>query len=107
MQLGSARFKTDDRDCAALTYLARQGRGRHYGEESAVDALRSAVRHRRGLVSDRKVAQQRLHAQLNALCPGCRRRPGTVEPYRWRRRRGWLYWVVRPPLPVGRPGCAH
>jgi transposase len=69
-QLGSARFKTDDRDCAALTYLARQGRGRHYGEESAVDALRSAVRHRRALVTDRKVAQQRLHAQLNALCPG-------------------------------------
>ena len=24
-QLGSGRFKTDDRDCAALTYLARQG----------------------------------------------------------------------------------
>ena len=35
-----------------------------------MDALRSAVRHRRGLVIDRKVAQQRLHAQLNALCPG-------------------------------------
>lgn len=69
-QLGSARFKTDDRDCAALTYLARQGRGRPFGEESAVDALRAAVRHRRGLVSERKVAQQRLHAQLNALCPG-------------------------------------
>src|ERR1700758_1762481 len=69
-QLGSARFKTDDRDCAALTYLARQGRGRLYDQESAVDALRAAVRHRRGLVIDRKVAQQRLHAQLNALCPG-------------------------------------
>jgi len=69
-QLGSARFKTDDRDCAALTYLARQGRGRHYDQESAVEALRAAVRHRRGLVIDRKVAQQRLHAQLNALCPG-------------------------------------
>jgi hypothetical protein len=27
-QLGSRRFKTDDRDCAALTYLARQGQGR-------------------------------------------------------------------------------
>ena len=27
-QLGSGRFKTDDRDCAALTYLARQGAGR-------------------------------------------------------------------------------
>ena len=70
IQLGSGRFKTDDRDCAALTYLARQGAGRRHAEESAVDALRAAVRHRRGLVADRKVAQQRLHAQLNALCPG-------------------------------------
>lgn len=70
-QLGSGRFKTDDRDCAALTYLARQGSGRRLGEESDVDMLRAAVRHRRGLVDkDRKKAQQRLHAQLNALCPG-------------------------------------
>lgn len=69
-QLGSGRFKTDDRDCAALTYMARQGGGRHYGPQTAVDALRAAVRHRRGLVADRKVAQQRLHDQLNTLCPG-------------------------------------
>jgi transposase len=69
-QLGSGRFKTDDRDCAALTYLARQGAGRAHAEESAVDALRAAVRHRRGLVADRKVAQQRMHDQLNVLCPG-------------------------------------
>ena len=70
VQLGSGRFKTDDRDCAALTYLARQGAGRRHCEEVAVDALRAAVRHRHGLVADRKVAQQRLHDQLNALCPG-------------------------------------
>jgi transposase len=69
-QLGSGRFKTDDRDCAALTYLARQGAGRRQAEESAVDTLRAAVRHRCGLVDDRKKAQQRLHDQLNALCPG-------------------------------------
>ena len=69
-QLGSGRFKTDDRDCAALTYLARQGAGRAHAQESPVEALRAAVRHRRGLVADRKVAQQRLHDQLNALCPG-------------------------------------
>lgn len=47
-QLGSGRFKTDDRDCAALTYMARQGGGRRYGQESPVEALRAAVRHRRG-----------------------------------------------------------
>jgi len=70
IQLGSGRFKTDDRDCAALTYLARQGAGRLHADASAVDALRAAVRHRRGLVADRRVAQQRMHDQLNALCPG-------------------------------------
>lgn len=69
-QLGSGRFKTDDRDCAALTYLARQGAGRRQCEETVVEELRAAVRHRRGLVADRKKAQQRLHDQLNALCPG-------------------------------------
>lgn len=69
-QLGSGRFKTDDRDCAALTYLARQGAGRRQSEEAVVEELRAAVRHRRGLVADRKKAQQRLHDQLNTLCPG-------------------------------------
>lgn len=69
-QLGSARFKTDDRDCAALTYLARQGGGRRQSEETVVEELRAAVRHRRGLVADRRKAQQRLHDQLNVLCPG-------------------------------------
>lgn len=69
-QLGSGRFKTDDRDCAALTYLARQGAGRRASEEAMVEELRAAVRHRQGLVEDRKKAQQRLHDQLNALCPG-------------------------------------
>jgi transposase len=69
-QLGSGRVKTDDRDCAALTYLARQGAGRRHQDEALIDSLRAAVRHRRCLVADRKVAQQRLHDQLNTLCPG-------------------------------------
>ena len=71
-QLGSRRFKTDDRDCAALTYLARQGQGRRVAG-GIEDALAAAVRHRRGLVAKRKVAQQRLHDQLNALCRACSR----------------------------------
>lgn len=69
-QLGSGRFKTDDRDFAALTYMARQGSGRRYGQQASVEALRAAVRHRRGLVTGRKVAQQPLRDQLNALCLG-------------------------------------
>src|SRR3712207_3391927 len=68
-QLGSRRVKTDDRDCAALTYLARQGQGRVVPDE-VCDALAAAVRHRRGLIAEHKVAQQRLHDQLHALCPG-------------------------------------
>lgn len=67
-QLGSRRFKTDDRDCAALTYLARQGHGRPLG--SSEHELLTAVRFRRGLLAERKAAQQRLHDQVNALCPG-------------------------------------
>jgi transposase len=69
VQLGSRRFKTDDRDCAALVWLLRQGAGRPVAQDR-VDALLGAVRHRRGLVADRKVLQQRLHDQLQALCPG-------------------------------------
>jgi transposase len=68
-QLGSRRFKSDDRDCAALIYLLRQGEGRP-AEDPAHDALTAAVRHRRSLVGQRKVLQQRLHDQLNGLCPG-------------------------------------
>lgn len=71
-QLGSRRFKTDDRDCAALTYLARQGHGRPVRpvEQDAQDALLTAVRFRRGLLIERKAAQQRLHDQVHGLCPG-------------------------------------
>src|SRR4051794_2494645 len=68
-QLGSRRFKTDDRDCAALGWLLRQGAGRP-SAPSAGEALLGAGRHRRQLVDARRVAQQRLHDQLNALCPG-------------------------------------
>lgn len=68
-QLGSRRFKDDDRDCAALVSLARQGRGRAH-RPGILEALLDAVRHRRRLVSQCKVARQHLHHQLNALCPG-------------------------------------
>ena len=68
-QLGSRRFKTDDRDCAALVWLLRQGAGRP-AEPQVVEALLGTVRHRSQLVDARRVLQQRLHDQLNALCPG-------------------------------------
>lgn len=68
-QLGSRRFKTDDRDCAALVWLLRQGLGRP-PEQPSLEGLLGAVRHRRQLVDELKVLRQRLHGQLNALCPG-------------------------------------
>jgi transposase len=69
VQLGSRRFKTDDRDRAALVWLLRQGLGR-LPEPSVLEGLLGAVRHRRQLVAELKVLRQRLHGQLNALCPG-------------------------------------
>jgi transposase len=74
-QLSSRRFKTDDRDCAALVWLLRQGAGRP-AEPDAVAAMLAGVRHRAQLVDSRKVLQQRLHDQLNALCPGLSAPPG-------------------------------
>jgi transposase len=68
-QLGTRRFKTDDRDCAALVWLARQGAGRPV-TVSGVDALRGAVAHRRQLIGALTPLRQRLHDQLNALAPG-------------------------------------
>jgi transposase len=68
-QLGSRRFKTDDRDCAAMVWLLRQGAGRR-AEPDVVAAMLGTVGHRRQLVDARRVLQQRLHDQLNALCPG-------------------------------------
>jgi transposase len=68
-QLGSRRFKSDDRDCAALVWLARQGLGRR-PDEPALEALLGVVRHRRQLVAELNVLRQRLHDQLNRLCPG-------------------------------------
>ncbi|MCA1681059.1 MAG: transposase, partial [Actinobacteria bacterium] len=68
-QLGSRRFKTDDRDCASMVWLLRQGAGRAF-EPDTVEAMLGATRHRRALVDARRRLQQRLHDQLNALCPG-------------------------------------
>ncbi len=74
-QLGSRRFKTDDRDCAALVWLVRQGAGRP-AEPQVVETLLGTVRHRTQLVDARRALQQRLHDQLNALCPGLSAPPG-------------------------------
>jgi transposase len=68
-QLGSRRFKTDDRDCAAMIWLLRQGGGRRAAPDT-LEAMLGTVRHRGQLVDARRVLQQRLHDQLNALCPG-------------------------------------
>jgi transposase len=74
-QLGSRRIKTDDRDCAAMVWLLRQGAGRP-AEPNTVEAMLGTVRHRRQLIDARKKLQQRLHDQLNALCPGLSAPPG-------------------------------
>src|SRR3954462_5330986 len=84
-QLGSRRFKTDDRDCAALTYLARQGQGRRVTDRID-DALAVAVRHRRGLVAEHKgrptaPARPAACALPRPVSPR-RARPGPTGPQR-------------------------
>ena len=76
-QLGSGRFKTDDRDCAALTYLARQGAGRGHAEESAVEhtAGCGASPPRSGRGSE-EVPSSGSTTSSTRLCPGCQRRRG-------------------------------
>ena len=68
-QLATRRFKTDDRDCAALIWLARQGAGRPV-LGTGVEAMLAAVSHRRQLVLALTPLRQRLHDQLDALAPG-------------------------------------
>jgi transposase len=68
-QIGARRFKTDDRDCAALVWVARQGAGRP-AVDSPVQAMLAAVAHRRQLILALKPLRQRLHDQLNVLAPG-------------------------------------
>ena len=64
-QLGVRRFKSDDRDCAALVWLARQGLGRA-PEEPTVEALLGVVRHRRQLVTElTQAARQRDQRQAD------------------------------------------
>ena len=77
-QLGTRRFKTDDRDCAALVWLARQGAGRP-GERLGCGGDAGAVAHRRQLILALKPLRQRLHDQLNALAPGLSA-PGGSRP---------------------------
>lgn len=63
-QLGSRRIKADDRDCAALVWLLRQGAGRPAGD-GALDALRAArlardLERHRSLQTDIVLAEDQL-----------------------------------------------
>ena len=52
-----------------MVWLLRQGAGRP-AEPNTVEAMLGTVRHRRQLIDAKIKLQQRLHDQLNALCPG-------------------------------------
>jgi transposase len=52
-----------------MIWLLRQGAGRP-AQPDALGSMLGTVGHRRQLVDARRVLQQRLHDQLNALCPG-------------------------------------
>jgi transposase len=61
-----------------------------------------AVRHRRRLVTNRKVLQQRLHDQLQALCPGLSAPAGHGRALAVEGPIVMPSWRGRPPPPAGR-----
>jgi hypothetical protein len=83
-QLGSRRYKTDDRDRAALTWLLRQGAGRPAAHGS-VDALLGAVHHRR---APARAGRRPQGAPAAAPPPAPGAVPGPVGPTRPRPRPG-------------------
>ena len=98
-QLGSRRIKADDRDCAALVWLLRQGAGRPAGD-GALDALRAA-RLARDLERHRKPADRhsaRRGPARRAAAPDRRAGPHDPAGRRLRARRG-----LRRPQPADRP----
>jgi hypothetical protein len=92
-----APFQADDRDCTALIWLARQGAGRPVAH-GTLDALRGAVRHRRGLVADRRGPDQQ--------AVGRRRRPTPDYPARGAAVRAAAFAAHRLPSP-GSPPPEH
>src|SRR5215210_2817526 len=74
-QLGSRRFKTDDRDCAALVWLVRQGAGRR-AELDTVEAMRATVRHRAQLVDADGCCSSACTTSSTRCARVCRRRSG-------------------------------
>lgn len=97
-QLGSRRIKADDRDCAALVWLLRQGAGRPAGD-GTLDALRAArlardLERHRSLQTDIVLAED----QLAELLPQTEADPHHPAGRRLRARRG-----LRRPQPADRP----
>jgi hypothetical protein len=95
-QLGSRRFKSDDRDCAALVWLARQGAGRP-ATRSDVEALAAAVAHRRQLVLSRssRCASGCMTSSTRSR-RACRPREVTVGGCGWTRQPGGRCWPAPP-----------
>ncbi len=107
MQLGSGRFKTDDRDCAALTYMARQGGGRRFGQQAAVEALRAAVRYRRGLVADRKAPSSDCMTSSTHCAQDYQPHPGMAERWQWKHLQVLRCWHVQLRSQDERRSCGH
>jgi hypothetical protein len=99
-QLGSRRYKTDDRDCAALVWLLRQGAGRPVAQ-GTVDALVGRSVTGAGWSPTARSSSSACMTSSRRCAPACRPRPAMAAPWRWTTRPGRPCWRVRPPLPAG------
>lgn len=106
-QLGTRGLKTDDRDCAALVWLARQGAGRP-AVASGVEAMLAAVAHSPP-VDPRALPRCASACTISStrLRPASRRRRCAGERCCSTRPRAMRSWRARPRSPAGRRARAR
>lgn len=107
IQLGSGRFKTDDRDCAALTYLARQGAGRPHAAQSAIDTLCAAVVIAAVWCPTNASPSSGCTISSTPCAPGLSAPAGHGRALPRTHRPGWRYWPARRRSLVGDHSCDH
>lgn len=101
VQLGSRRFKTDDRDCAALVWLLRQGVGRPAAQDS-VDALLGRSATGAGWSPTARSSSSGCTTSSRRCARAYRPRRATAAPWPWRTRPARPYWPCAAAF-AGRP----
>jgi hypothetical protein len=105
-QLGSRRFKSDDRDCAAMIWLLRQGAGRP-AEPDLVAALLGGARHRGRWSTPAACCSSVCMISSTRYAPDCQRRRATAASSSCPHRPARRSWPARRRSPDVHPPSAR